>query len=178
MAQQASPKVMGHMLDSRAQLIACSSVVVTTFSSNRPSSHPMYFVLSRSAVCSQHVTSRSTAPASFTGSLGKPRRRGRRQALARRAADPIQVAAFPKVGEANQEHAEENHDVPEGEPCESPGGVPLILASLRGCGPRAAPAEQARPVRSRERARSPLPVHWRGRKRRPRGRRTRPPRRR
>src|ERR1700682_2899749 len=41
MAQHARPKVIGHMLDSRAQLIACSSVVATTLSSNRPSSHPI-----------------------------------------------------------------------------------------------------------------------------------------
>src|SRR5260370_4047835 len=41
MAQQARPKVIGHMLDCRAQLIACSSEVVMTLSSKRPSSHPM-----------------------------------------------------------------------------------------------------------------------------------------
>ena len=41
MAQQARPKVIGHMLDSRAQLIACSSDVVMTLSSNRPSSQPI-----------------------------------------------------------------------------------------------------------------------------------------
>jgi hypothetical protein len=41
MAQQANPKVIGHMLDSRAQLIACSRVVVKTFSSERPSNHPI-----------------------------------------------------------------------------------------------------------------------------------------
>src|SRR6185369_3829838 len=42
MAQHARPNVIGHMLDSRAQLIACSSVVVMTLSSNRPSSQPIY----------------------------------------------------------------------------------------------------------------------------------------
>ena len=36
-AQQARPNVIGQMLDCRAQLIACSTVVVMTFSSNRPS---------------------------------------------------------------------------------------------------------------------------------------------
>ena len=41
MAQQARPNVIGHMLDSRAQLIACSRVVVITLSSKRPSSHPI-----------------------------------------------------------------------------------------------------------------------------------------
>jgi hypothetical protein len=38
-AQQAKPNVMGQILDWRAQLIACSTVVVTTFSSIRPSIH-------------------------------------------------------------------------------------------------------------------------------------------
>src|SRR2546423_7579081 len=38
-AQQASPKVSGQTLDWRAQLIACSTVVVMTFSSKRPSIH-------------------------------------------------------------------------------------------------------------------------------------------
>ena len=37
MAQQAKPNVIGQMLPDRAQLIACSSDVVMTFSSNRPS---------------------------------------------------------------------------------------------------------------------------------------------
>src|SRR5438445_1330032 len=41
MAQQARPNVIGHMLDSRAQLIACSRVVVKKFSSARPSSQPI-----------------------------------------------------------------------------------------------------------------------------------------
>jgi hypothetical protein len=36
-AQQARPNVSGQTLDWRAQLIACSTVVVITFSSNRPS---------------------------------------------------------------------------------------------------------------------------------------------
>jgi predicted MFS family arabinose efflux permease len=37
MAQQASPNVIGQMLDWRAQFIACSTVVVITFSSMRAS---------------------------------------------------------------------------------------------------------------------------------------------
>src|SRR5262249_19265782 len=41
MAQHARPNVIGHMLDSRAQLIACSSDVVMTLSSKRPSSQPI-----------------------------------------------------------------------------------------------------------------------------------------
>src|SRR5580692_8973218 len=41
MAQHASPKVIGHTLDCLAQFMACSSVVVMTFSSNRPSIHVM-----------------------------------------------------------------------------------------------------------------------------------------
>src|SRR5207249_11174713 len=46
MAQQARPNVIGHMLDSRAQLTACSSVVVMTFSSlPNPSSHPILQLL-------------------------------------------------------------------------------------------------------------------------------------
>ena len=47
MAQQARPNVIGHMLDSRAQLMACSSDVVMTLSSNRPSSHPIRILLPR-----------------------------------------------------------------------------------------------------------------------------------
>src|SRR5262245_32424134 len=39
MAQQAKPNVIGQMLDCRPQLIACSSVVVITPSSRRPSIH-------------------------------------------------------------------------------------------------------------------------------------------
>jgi hypothetical protein len=46
MAQQASPNVIGHMLDCLAQLMPCSSVVVMTLSSNRPSSHPIVYLLS------------------------------------------------------------------------------------------------------------------------------------
>jgi hypothetical protein len=38
-AQQAKPKVIGQMLDWRAQLMARSMVVVMTPSSNRPSIH-------------------------------------------------------------------------------------------------------------------------------------------
>src|SRR5271165_6085285 len=42
MAQQARPKVIGHMLDSRAQLIACSRLVAMKPSSaKRPSSQPI-----------------------------------------------------------------------------------------------------------------------------------------
>jgi hypothetical protein len=37
MAQQAKPNVIGQMLDCRPQLMACSIVVVMTFSSKRPS---------------------------------------------------------------------------------------------------------------------------------------------
>jgi len=45
MAQQAKPNVIGHMLDSRAQLMACSSEVAMTLngpsSTNAPSSQPI-----------------------------------------------------------------------------------------------------------------------------------------
>ena len=39
MAQQASPNVMGQILDCCPQFMASSTVVVMTFSSNRPSIH-------------------------------------------------------------------------------------------------------------------------------------------
>src|ERR671937_130285 len=95
MAQQARPNVIGHMLDSRAQLIACSSVVVMTLSSQRPSNQPM-----------------RGSPAPRGG-----RRLGDRTGpLGRRAPHPDQVAAAPQVGEADQEHADEDDDVTEGEP--------------------------------------------------------------
>src|SRR5436190_21482085 len=35
---------MGHMLDSRAQLMACSTVVVMKLSSKRPSNQPLSFL--------------------------------------------------------------------------------------------------------------------------------------
>src|SRR5205823_6443468 len=64
MAQQARPNVIGHMLDSRAQLIACSSDVVMTFSSlPNPSSHPISQLLER--VCDQEPI---FAPTSWRGS--------------------------------------------------------------------------------------------------------------
>src|SRR5439155_26278797 len=53
MAQQASPNVIGHMLDSRAQLMACSSVVVTTLSSKRPSIHPIATTPAHRRACNQ-----------------------------------------------------------------------------------------------------------------------------
>jgi hypothetical protein len=43
-AQHAKPNVIGQMLDSLAQFIACSSVVVTTFSSKRPSIQVICFL--------------------------------------------------------------------------------------------------------------------------------------
>jgi len=45
MAQQARPNVMGHMLDCRAQLMACSNVVVTTLSSNDLPAIPYGYLL-------------------------------------------------------------------------------------------------------------------------------------
>src|SRR5437773_12541008 len=83
MAQQARPKVIGHMLDSRAQLIACSRVVVKKFSSERPSSQPI----------------------SATPCL-----------LCESAPNPIKVSSFPQVGEADEENAEKDQRIPEGEP--------------------------------------------------------------
>jgi hypothetical protein len=38
-AQQAKPKVMGQILDCRAQLMACSTLVIKKFSSMRASIH-------------------------------------------------------------------------------------------------------------------------------------------
>src|SRR5439155_11049342 len=52
MAQQARPKVIGHMLDSRAQLMACSSDVAMTLSSRKtPSSQPMSYPPAPLGVC-------------------------------------------------------------------------------------------------------------------------------
>src|SRR5713101_5032960 len=106
MAQHARPNVMGHMLDSRAQLIACSSVVAMTLSSrNVPSSQPM------------NVTSKTRIAYFVRGSLEffscadecggfLDRRRPCCGALRRGASDPIQVAALPQVGEPDQQHPE------------------------------------------------------------------------
>src|SRR5438067_4925021 len=41
MAQQARPNVIGHMLDSLAQAMPCSSVVIRKLSSKRPSRRPI-----------------------------------------------------------------------------------------------------------------------------------------
>src|SRR5205807_2699270 len=49
MAQQARPKVMGHMLDSRAQLMACSSDVVTPQDSEISPIQPIAILLDASA---------------------------------------------------------------------------------------------------------------------------------
>src|SRR5712692_4333884 len=82
MAQQARPKVIGHMLDSRAQLIACSSDVVMTFSSLKtPSSHPIANLLKREY-------SRSRACSDQLPRLLLDDRRQRRNALGTDAADP------------------------------------------------------------------------------------------
>src|SRR5262245_1734437 len=96
MAQQARPNVIGHMLDSRAQLIACSSVVVMTFSSlPNPSSHPISQLLKREG-------SRTRSGARELSRLLLDDRRHRRNALGTDAAYPGQVAAFPQVREADQ----------------------------------------------------------------------------
>src|SRR5271163_1356793 len=82
MAQQARPKVMGHMLDSRAQLMACSSDVVMTLSSKRPSSQPMTEspdLTSRHAESSEAVNQCPGSPSVATGGppVAGPRQAGR-----------------------------------------------------------------------------------------------------
>src|SRR5262245_10319173 len=103
MAQQARPNVMGHMLDSRPQLMACSSVVVMTLSSNRPSSQPILFL---------HLTQNTTRTLSDARQLSGSSCTGRgswllsRHALLRgHAPHPVEIAALPQVGEADQQHA-------------------------------------------------------------------------
>src|SRR5262245_359568 len=104
MAQHASPNVIGHMLDSRAQLMACSRLVVITLSSNRPSSQPII------------VTS------CWCRFVSRPRS-GRRQrfawllALGGNAAHPVQIAAPPQVSEANQQYAEEHDNIEKSDQC-------------------------------------------------------------
>src|SRR5205085_9121390 len=66
MAQHARPKVIGHMLDSRAQLMACSSEVVMTLSSNRPSSQP---IANHSVEGERFVQGLSVAPVPASGLL-------------------------------------------------------------------------------------------------------------
>src|ERR1700730_15041329 len=55
MAQQARPNVIGHMLDSRAQAMPCSSVVIMTLSSKRPSSQPIIIYLPRRSLLGSQV---------------------------------------------------------------------------------------------------------------------------
>src|SRR5919198_387850 len=104
MAQQARPKVIGHMLDSRAQLIACSSVVVMTLSSNRPSSQPIVLLLLDPG--ERDVLSESTAQR--YRAEGRPIERcGHGRALpVAHAAYPGEVATSPEVGESHQQHPE------------------------------------------------------------------------
>src|SRR2546430_1162061 len=90
-AQQAKPKVIGHMLDSRAQLIACSSEVVMTLSSNRPSSQPIYppkTLAKASLVFGQDHQL-------FAADGVTVRALSRRRALGCGATDPIEVATLP-----------------------------------------------------------------------------------
>src|SRR5262245_13623148 len=111
------------MLDSRAQLMACSSVVTMTFSSlNRPSKNPIGSLLSvpwgRILILPERSAGSESCPTS-TGKLGsgrgphrglgrlpggrRRRGRGRRlgggQPLGGGAAHPVDVAAPPQVGE-------------------------------------------------------------------------------
>src|SRR5262245_13390484 len=110
MAQQARPNVIGHMLDSRAQLIACSSVVVMTFSSlPNPSSHPISQLLKREE-------SRTGPGACKLPGLLLDDRRQRGNAFRADATHPGQVAALPQVGEADEQDPEEDEDVEQGHP--------------------------------------------------------------
>src|SRR5262245_32756882 len=110
MAQQARPNVMGHRLDSRAQLIICSSDVVMTLSSKRPSSQPM-----------AQPPNKGDCPL-FSGS--GPRSRFLY------CADPVDVAALPQIGEADHEDAEEDRDVGERDPGPRLGRLRRHLAAL------------------------------------------------
>src|SRR6516225_9450082 len=98
MAQQASPNVIGHMLDSRAQLIACSSDVVMTLSSKRPSSKPIGYLLSDGS----DVLKTRAAPRADQGLRGRRWRKPGGGFLADsfrgRASHPVEVATLPKVG--------------------------------------------------------------------------------
>src|SRR5262249_55478198 len=99
MAQHARPKVMGHMLDSRAQLIACSSDVVMTISSKRPSSQPMYVLAKTCVKRSLPILIRArddslTGKGRWLGAL-------RGQALRGDAPYPVEVTALPQVREAD-----------------------------------------------------------------------------
>src|SRR5262245_56357147 len=113
-AQHARPNVIGHNDDSRAQLIACSSVVVMTDSSFRcPSSQPMKH--QRTEDRSQRQQSddgRQRGAAGFFGFYGW------RFLLGGGAADPVEVAAAPEVRKADEQHAEEDQDVEEADPAE------------------------------------------------------------
>src|SRR5260370_41794760 len=126
MAQHASPKVMGHMLDSRAQLMPCSRVVAMTPSSNRPSNQPIYATPALSGLESDLAYS-----GEFPGSCIRRRRRwARNGCFRRRAPDPIQVAAFPEIGKADQQNAEEHQNIPEGDPGQAAG---RLLGNYRLC---------------------------------------------
>src|SRR5690349_9165025 len=104
MAQQARPKVIGHILDSRAQLMACSSVVVTKFSSERPSSQPM----STTPTAGQPLLANG---ANQLFSLGGRHRRlntGSACLLCERTPYPVQVSSFPQVSETDEENTEKD----------------------------------------------------------------------
>src|SRR5438046_6203278 len=121
MAQHAKPNVMGHMLDSRAQLIACSSVVAMTLSSrNVPSSHPMKnYLQSSSVIPALNVLSFRRSDKSALGF----RNRGSFDwtsggAFGRGAPDPIQIASSPQVREPHQQDAKEHQQIPKCQPAQ------------------------------------------------------------
>src|SRR5262245_6396678 len=105
MAQHARPNVIGHMLDSRAQAMPCSSVVTRTFSSlKRPSSQPMIFDSSQGLrpwlLCAYFL---------FEGLFGF--HGGFPVVLI--GAHPVDIATSPDVREADHQDAKEYKNVKE-----------------------------------------------------------------
>src|SRR5947209_213697 len=109
MAQHARPNVIGHMLDSRAQLMTCSSEVVMTPSSKRPCNHPIDSgpPILFSARADQHA-----------GGLARWWGRRGGGGFGCRTSHPGQVAALPQIGEADEQDAEEEQDIGQREPAE------------------------------------------------------------
>src|SRR6516225_5365590 len=101
MAQQASPNVIGHMLDSRAQLIACSSDVVMTLSSKRPSRNPICDAPAGRERAGTWVKNllRSCANQLFGLRLLGCGADGCLRLLGSCAAHPIQIATLPQIRE-------------------------------------------------------------------------------
>src|SRR2546427_4808644 len=95
MAQQASPKVMGHRLDLRAQFTTLSTVVKTRLSPNRFWRTPPTSVIGASAA--------ENAP--LAPVLGP---------------DPVDAALPPHVGQRHRQDRDEDQSLREGQPAEPP----------------------------------------------------------